>query len=107
MPFVEHKAQWALKWISADAPFAMHLIAFAVVEGVFFSGSFAVIFWFKSRGLMPGLTFLNELIAWDKGLHTTFAYMLYNVLGYHVEPSAIYAVVQDTIGIECQFWDGT
>ncbi|TEB30169.1 ribonucleotide reductase [Coprinellus micaceus] len=77
IPSVKRKAQWALSWISdAKATFAERLVAFAAVEGIFFSGSFAAIFWFKKRGLMPGLTFSNELISRDKGLHTDFACLL-------------------------------
>merc|ERR1719336_2882343 len=73
MPCISKKAEWALKWIKEDAPFAQRLVAFAAVEGIFFSGSFCAIFWLKKRGLMPGLTFSNELISRDEGLHTDFA----------------------------------
>ena len=69
IPPVKHKAEWALRWGSSDAKFAERLVAFAVVEGVFFSGSFCSIFWLKKRGLMPGLSFSNELISRDEGLH--------------------------------------
>jgi ribonucleotide reductase beta subunit family protein with ferritin-like domain len=78
VPCVKKKAEWALKWIEAnDSSFAERLVAFAAVEGVFFSGSFCSIFWLKKRGLMPGLTFSNELISRDEGLHTDFACLLY------------------------------
>merc|ERR1712242_494283 len=74
VPAVERKAEWALRWINADnATYAERVVAFASVEGIFFSGSFAAIFWMKKRGLMPGLTFSNELISRDEGLHTDFA----------------------------------
>ena len=69
MPAVKKKADWALKWIGSDAPYSIRVIAFAAVEGIFFSGSFAAIFWLKKRGLMPGLTFSNELISRDEGNH--------------------------------------
>ena len=80
IPCVKKKAQWALHWIGASSSFAERLVAFACVEGIHFSGSFCSIFWLKKRGLMPGLTFSNELISRDEGLHTDFACMLYNVL---------------------------
>ena len=77
IPAVAKKADWALKWIGSGSGFAERLVAFAAVEGVFFSGSFCAIFWLKKRGLMPGLTFSNELISRDEGLHTDFACLLY------------------------------
>jgi ribonucleoside-diphosphate reductase beta chain len=79
IPCVRAKAQWALKWINSHdgSSFAERLIAFAAIEGIFFSGSFCAIFWLKKRGLMPGLTFSNELIARDEGMHTDFACLLY------------------------------
>jgi len=81
IPAVQKKAEWALKWISS-ASFTERLIAFAAVEGIFFSGSFCSIFWLKRRGLMPGLSFSNELISRDEGLHTNFAVHLYR---HHIE----------------------
>lgn len=81
VPCIKRKAEWALKWVNDEhATFAEHLVAFAAVEGIFFSGSFAPIFWLKKRGMMPGLTFSNELISRDKGLHTDFACLLYSYL---------------------------
>lgn len=77
MPVITKKANWALRWISDSSPFAERLVAFAAVEGIFFSGSFCAIFWLKKRGLMPGLTFSNELISRDEGMHTDFACLLY------------------------------
>ena len=74
---IKKKADWALQWMSADSAFCQRLVAFACVEGIFFSGSFCAIFWLKKRGLMPGLTFSNELISRDEGLHTDFACLLY------------------------------
>lgn len=80
IPCVKKKAQWALHWIGASRSFAERLVAFACVEGIHFSGSFCSIFWLKKRGLMPGLTFSNELISRDEGLHTDFACLLYSML---------------------------
>jgi ribonucleotide reductase beta subunit family protein with ferritin-like domain len=77
VPCVRKKADWAVRWISSSDEFAERLVAFAAVEGIFFSGSFCSIFWLKKRGLMPGLTFSNELISRDEGLHTDFACLLY------------------------------
>jgi len=77
---VEKKANWALHWIGNSRTFAERLVAFACVEGIHFSGSFCAIFWLKKRGLMPGLTFSNELISRDEGLHTDFACLLYGML---------------------------
>ncbi|KAK9843585.1 hypothetical protein WJX84_008859 [Apatococcus fuscideae] len=78
IPAVQRKAQWALKWIGSAGCFAERVVAFAAVEGIFFSGSFCSIFWLKKRGLMPGLTFSNELISRDEGLHCDFACLLYS-----------------------------
>lgn len=77
IPCVARKADWALKWIDSAGSFAERILAFACVEGIFFSGSFCAIFWLKKRGLMPGLTFSNELISRDEGLHCDFACLLY------------------------------
>ena len=82
MPCVAKKAEWAMKWIgNKDAPYSERIVAFASVEGIFFSGSFAAIFWLKKRGLMPGLTFSNELISRDEGLHCDFACVMFKHLG--------------------------
>ena len=80
MPCVRKKAEWAQRWIGSATDFATRLVAFACVEGIHFSGSFCAIFWLKKRGLMPGLTFSNELISRDEGLHTDFACLLYSRL---------------------------
>ena len=77
---VKQKANWAFKWIESSDCFAERLVAFACIEGIFFSGSFCSIFWLKKRGLMPGLTFSNELISRDEGMHTDFACLLYKHL---------------------------
>ena len=81
IPSIQKKAQWTLKWINdKDASFGTRVIAFAAVEGIFFSGSFCSIFWLKKRGLMPGLCHSNELISRDEGLHTEFAVLIYSML---------------------------
>lgn len=80
IPCVRRKADWALRWISSDTSFVKRLVAFAAVEGIFFSGSFCAIFWMKKRGLMPGLTFSNELICRDEALHCEHAVLLYSML---------------------------
>ena len=80
IPSIRRKGEWAMKWIESSDDFAHRLVAFACIEGIFFSGSFCAIFWLKKRGLMPGLTFSNELISRDEGLHTEFACLLYSML---------------------------
>merc|ERR1719145_237523 len=103
VPSVQKKAQWALKWMAADAPFAQRLVAFAAVEGIFFSGSFCAIFWLKKRGLMPGLTFSNELISRDEGLHTDFACMLYKMCTDSLDEDTITEIVKSAVECEQSF----
>merc|ERR1712165_438018 len=104
IPAVQKKAQWALKWINAkNATYAERVVAFATVEGIFFSGSFASIFWLKKRGLMPGLTFSNELISRDEGLHTDFACLMYHHLKNKPSQDRIYEIIKDAVNIECEF----
>ncbi len=102
IPSVKKKADWALKWIESSKSFAERLIAFACVEGIFFSGSFCSIFWLKKRGLMPGLTFSNELISRDEGLHTDFACHLYSMLE-PLSKERILEIVTDAVEIEKEF----
>jgi ribonucleoside-diphosphate reductase beta chain len=103
MPFVKKKAEWALRWID-EGSFAERLIAFAAVEGIFFSGSFCSIFWMKKRGLMPGLSFSNELISRDEGLHCDFACLLYNNhLVNKLDPQMITDIITDAVVIEKEF----
>ena len=98
------KAQWALKHIGSESRFAERLVAFAAVEGIFFSGSFCAIFWLKKRGLCPGLTFSNELISRDEGLHTDFACLLYNKHTYNKLPDArVQQIISDAVAIEKTF----
>lgn len=100
---VKKKAQWALKWIKSDS-FAERLIAFAAVEGIFFSGSFCSIFWLKKRGLMPGLSFSNELISRDEGMHTDFAVHLHNNhIVNKVSESKIKEIILSALEIEKEF----
>jgi len=103
VPSVKKKAQWALKWIDSES-FAERLIAFAAVEGIFFSGSFCSIFWLKKRGLMPGLSFSNELISRDEGLHCRFACLLHNkYIQNKVSESRIKEIICDAVEIEKEF----
>lgn len=102
-PAIKKKAEWALKWIESDS-FAERLIAFAAVEGIFFSGAFCSIFWLKKRGLMPGLTFSNELISRDEGVHCDFAVHLHNHhLVNKVPKDRIKEIIVDALNIEREF----
>merc|ERR1712156_85444 len=104
IPAVQKKAQWALKWINAkNATYAERVVAFATVEGIFFSGSFASIFWLKKRGLMPGLTFSNELISRDEGLHTDFACLMYSHLVDKLSQERVYQIVCEAVELEIEF----
>ena len=101
---IEKKAKWATKWINDKrSSFATRLIAFACVEGIFFSGSFCAIFWLKKRGLMPGLTFSNELISRDEALHTEFAVLLYNKLEKKLLKKKIQEIINEAVEIEKEF----
>ncbi|HEY4327917.1 MAG TPA: ribonucleoside-diphosphate reductase small subunit [Mucilaginibacter sp.] len=102
VPCVGKKAEWALRWIN-NGSFAERLIAFAAVEGIFFSGSFCSIFWLKKRGLMPGLTFSNELISRDEGMHCEFACLLYSMLENKLSKEAATAIITDAVEIEKEF----
>ena len=103
VPCVKNKAEWALRWITESRRFAERLVAFAVVEGIFFSGSFCAIFWLKKRGLMPGLTFSNELISRDEGMHCDFACLLYNQLEHQLSDDELYTIVGDAVTHEKEF----
>jgi ribonucleoside-diphosphate reductase beta chain len=102
VPAVRKKAEWALRWIT-KGNFAQRLVAFAAVEGIFFSGSFCSIFWLKKRGLMPGLTFSNELISRDEGLHCEFACLLYSMLNNKLSEREIRDIIEDAVTIEKEF----
>ncbi len=104
IPCIKKKADWALKWIySDDATFATRLLAFAAVEGIFFSGSFCSIFWLKKRGLMPGLTFSNELISRDEGLHTDFACLLFKYLKDRPSEETVKQLIHEAVEYEKAF----
>ncbi len=104
IPCVRQKAAWAFRYTSeTNATFAERLVAFAAVEGIFFSGSFCAIFWLKKRGLMPGLCFSNELISRDEGLHCDFACLMYKSLVNHLPPERVHAIVHEAVMIECEF----
>jgi ribonucleotide reductase beta subunit family protein with ferritin-like domain len=103
-PCIKKKADWAQKWINDNrSGFATRLIAFACVEGIFFSGAFCSIYWLKKRGLMPGLTFSNELISRDEALHTEFAVLLYSKLNNKLKKSKVYEIIKDAVEIETEF----
>nr|XP_048313267.1 ribonucleoside-diphosphate reductase subunit M2 B isoform X3 [Myodes glareolus] len=104
MPYVKKKADWALRWIAdRKSTFGERVVAFAAVEGVFFSGSFAAIFWLKKRGLMPGLTFSNELISRDEGLHCDFACLMFQYLVNKPSEKRVREIIVDAVKIEQEF----
>lgn len=104
VPCVRKKAQWALRWCNRDySSFAERLVAFAAVEGIFFSGSFCSIFWLKKRGLMAGLSFSNELISRDEGMHCDFACLLYSKLVNRLPQERIFEIIDSAVSIECEF----
>lgn len=102
IPCIKKKGEWALKWIDSNEDFATRLVAFACVEGIFFSGAFCSIYWLKKRGLMPGLCFSNELISRDEGLHTVFAVEMYH-LGKGLPSDKIRQIIVEAVDIECEF----
>ena len=104
IPSVGKKAEWAIKWINdPNSSFAKRVVAFAVVEGIFFSGSFCSIFWLKKRGLMSGLTSSNELISRDEGMHTEFAVAIYSLLEHKLSFDTIKEIIEDAVKIEKEF----
>ena len=104
IPSVQKKAEWALKWIeNKDATFGTRVIAFAAVEGIFFSGSFCAIFWLKKRGLMPGLCHSNELISRDEGLHTEFAVLVYSMLVNKPLKETVVEIIKEAVELEKEF----
>ena len=103
-PCIKKKGDWAIKWINDKrSSFAIRLVAFACVEGIFFSGAFCSIYWLKKRGLMPGLTFSNELISRDEALHTEFAVLLYGKLKKKIRKDKLYEIVKEAVEIEKEF----
>eukprot|EP00835_Amoeboradix_gromovi_P002991 NODE_184_length_15718_cov_0.161342.p5 type:complete len:265 gc:universal NODE_184_length_15718_cov_0.161342:10844-10050(-) len=104
IPCIKKKADWALRWIKSGKTFGERLVAFAAIEGIFFSGSFASIFWLKKRGFMPGLTFSNELISRDEGLHCDFACLLFSkYLKSKPSDETVQAIIRDAVLIEQEF----
>jgi ribonucleoside-diphosphate reductase subunit M2 len=103
-PCIKKKSDWAQKWIHDNrSSFATRLVAFACVEGIFFSGAFCSIYWLKKRGLMPGLTFSNELISRDEALHCEFAVLLYSKLVKKIDKSRIHEIIKEAVEIEIEF----
>merc|ERR1719387_3367182 len=100
MPAVREKAAWAVKWMNNKNSFAERLLAFACVEGILFSGSFCAIYWLKKRGLMPGLTFSNELISRDEGLHADFACLLYRMLQNQLSDETAHQIIRGAVTVE-------
>jgi ribonucleoside-diphosphate reductase beta chain len=104
IPCVKKKADWCFKWINdLEAPFAQRLLAFAIVEGVFFSGAFCSIFWLKERGLMPGLSFSNELISRDEGMHVEFAILLYSMIRNKLPQEKVHDIMREAVDVEKNF----
>ena len=103
IPAIRKKAQWAINWIESPTDYATRLVGFACVEGIFFSGSFCAIYWIKKRGLLPGLTFSNELISRDEGLHTEFAVAMYHKLVNKLTTDQIVTIVRDAVVCETEF----
>merc|ERR1719330_171424 len=103
MPAVREKAQWAIQWMNGENSFAERIVAFAAVEGVLFSGSFCAIYWLKKRGLMPGLTFSNELISRDEGLHAEFACLLYSMLQNKLPDEVVHDIIRSGVEVERRF----
>ena len=101
---INKKAAWAIKWINNNDSFVERLVAYSVVEGIFFSGSFCAIFWMKKRSLMPGLTFSNELISRDEGLHTDFACLLYKHVINKLPKERVYEIMDEAIQLEHEFF---
>jgi ribonucleotide reductase beta subunit family protein with ferritin-like domain len=103
IPCIKKKADWAIRWISDKESFGTRLIAFAIIEGIFFSASFCSIYWIKQRGLMPGLTFSNELISRDEGQHTDFAILLHSMLKDKPSHEKVNKIMKDAVAIEKEF----
>merc|ERR1712137_757311 len=103
LPSVEEKASWAIQWMNPESSFAERIVAFAAVEGILFSGSFCAIYWLKKRGLMPGLTFSNELISRDEGLHAEFACLLYGMLQHKLPEDVVHEIIRGAVRVEREF----
>jgi len=103
MPAIKEKAEWAVTWMQGTNCFAERIVAFAAVEGVLFSGSFCAIYWLKKRGLMPGLTFSNELISRDEGLHAEFACLVYSMLQHKLPDEVVHGIIRGAVNVERKF----
>merc|ERR1711957_125832 len=103
MPAIEEKANWAVQWMGGDRCFTERIVAFACVEGILISGSFCAVYWLKKRGLMPGLTFSNELISRDEGLHTEFACLIYGLLQNRLPEDVVHEIVRGAVDAERRF----
>jgi len=103
MSAVREKAMWALQWMNRENSFAERVVAFAAVEGILFSGSFCAIYWLKKRGLMPGLTFSNELISRDEGLHAEFACLMYGMLAHRLPEDVVHDIIRGAVEVERRF----
>jgi ribonucleotide reductase beta subunit family protein with ferritin-like domain/glutaredoxin len=103
IPCIKRKADWAMKWFDSAIPFRERIVAFACVEGIFFSGSFCAIFWLKKRGLMPGLSFSNELISRDEAMHQDFAVALFRLLNKKPDENTLHAIIRSAVAIEKEF----
>ena len=103
VPIIAKKADWAMRWIDSSASFEERLVAFAAVEGIFFSSSFCAIYWLKKRGLMPGLSFSNELISRDEGMHTDFACLLHSLSDSKVSETTVKQIITEAVELECEF----
>lgn len=103
IPCVQKKMDWALKWLKSDEDFSKRLVAFAIVEGIFFSGAFCAIYWLKERNLLPGLTLSNMFIARDEGMHCNFACLLYSKIINRISPEEVEAMVTEAVDIEKEF----
>jgi len=103
MPAIKEKAEWAVTWMQGTNCFAERIVAFAAVEGVLFSGSFCAIYWLKKRGLMPGLTFSNELISRDEGLHAEFACLVYSMLQHQLPDEVVHGIIRGAVNVERKF----
>merc|ERR1712226_530248 len=102
-PAVREKAEWAVQWMQRENSFAERVVAFAAVEGILFSGSFCAIYWLKKRGLMPGLTWANELISRDEGLHAEFACLLYSMLQNPLPDDVAQSIIRGAVDVEGKF----
>lgn len=100
---IQRKAEWAIRWIESGDSFATRLVAFAIVEGIFFSGAFASIYYIKEKGLLRSLTFSNELISRDESLHTEFAILLYNLLNNRLSQETVHSIFQEAVQLEIEF----